>query len=281
MRGARILVVRSATTPDSDSDALRANGFDVTHDPYLAISVCDDDDAPTRAHAILESLLIPGAWLICASTMAARALTELAGSEAVLRSLARAELMGARFAAVGPASEAAIRELGVGNVVTPLRGHTASALLDALRGVQAGTAVLPRSDIADAVIPATLEARGWSLVPQVLYRTRPVDQPPATLGELRSGGFDAIVLRSPSAARAVRHFTGNLPGRTRIVCGGPTTAIAARRLGLTVTTTAIDSSAESILEAVIRAVDPVGAEQADGDAPIHGMTAHALGSSWR
>jgi uroporphyrinogen-III synthase len=131
------------------------------------------------------------------------------------------------------------------------------------------------------VIPATLEARGWSLVPQVLYRTRPVEQPPASLAELRSGGFDAIVLRSPSAARAVRHFAGNLPGRTRIVCGGPTTAMAARRLGLTVTTTAIDSSAESILEAVIRAVDPVGAEPADGDAPIHGMTARALGSSWR
>lgn len=281
IRGARILVVRSATTPDGDSDALCANGFDVTHDPYLAISVCDDDDAPARAHAILESLRIPGAWLICASAMAVRALTELAGSEAVSRGLARAELMGARFAAVGPASEAAIRELGVGNVISPLRGHTASALLDALSGVPAGTAVLPRSDIADAVIPATLKARGWSLVPQVLYRTRPVEQPPASLAALKSGGFDAIVLRSPSAAGAVRHFAGSLPKLTRIVCGGPTTAMAARRLGLTVTTTAIDSSAESILEAVIRAVDPVGAVPADGDAPIHGMTAFALGSSWR
>jgi uroporphyrinogen-III synthase len=281
IRGARILVVRSATTPDGDSDALCANGFDVTHDPYLAISVCDDDDAPARAHAILESLRIPGSWLICASAMAVRALTELAGSEAVSRGLTGAESMGARFAAVGPASEAAIRELGVGNVITPLRGHTASALLDALSCVPAGTAVLPRSDIADAVIPATLEARGWSLVPQVLYRTRPVEQPPASLAELRSGGFDAIVLRSPSAARAVRHFTGSLPKRTRIVCGGPTTAMAARRLGLTVTTTAIDSSSAGIVGAVIRAVDSVGLDPTNADGPVHAMRAHGLGSSWR
>ena len=281
IRGARILVVRSATTPDSDSDALRANGFDVTHDPYIAISVCDDEGAAARAHAILESLLTPGAWLICASAMAVRAVTDLAGSEAVSHGLTRAESMGARFATVGPASEAAIRELGVGNIVTPLRGHTASALLDTLSRVPAGTAVLPRSDIADAVIPATLEARGWSLVPQVLYRTRPVEQPPASLAALTSGGFDVIVLRSPSAARAVRHFAGSLPERTRIVCGGATTAMAARRLGLTVTTTAIDSSSEGIAAAVIRAIDPGETDPAWANARILDSTAHGLAASWQ
>lgn len=288
IRGARILVIRSATTPDSDSDALCANGFDVTHDPYLAISVCDDDDALTRAHAILDYLLIPGAWLICASAMAVRALTELAGSAAVSSGLARAESIGARFAAVGPASAAALRELGVNEVITPLRGHTASALLDTLSVVPAGTAVLPRSDIADAVIPATLEARGWSLVPQVLYRTRPVETAPESIEALKAGAFDAIVLRSPSAARAVQHFAGSLPERTSIICGGPTTAMAARRLGFTVTTIATDSSAEGIVEAVIRDVDrvrtvgavgAVGANPADADGSILGMTPAALGSS--
>jgi uroporphyrinogen-III synthase len=169
----------------------------------------------------------------------------------------------------------------VSEVITALRGHTASALLDTLSVVPAGTAVLPRSDIADAVIPATLEARGWSLVPQVLYRTRPVEQPPASLAALKSGGFDAIVLRSPSAARAVRHFTDALPERTRIVCGGPTTAMAARRLGLTVTTTAIDSSSAGIVGAVIRAVDSVGLDPTNADGPVHAMRAHGLGSSWR
>jgi uroporphyrinogen-III synthase len=248
---ARVLVVRSASTPDKDADALRAKGFDVTLDPYLTIAPCDDAGAPARARAVLDALMLPRAWLICASAMAIRALDELAGPVTVSRSLIEAEEHGARFAAVGPTSTAALRERGVNEVLTPVRRHTASALLDALQAIPPGIAVLPRSDIADGVIPATLQARGWSLMPQVLYRTMPVDHPPASLAALSSGDFDVIVLRSPSAARAVRSFASALPERTRVVCGGPTTALAARRLGFDVHATASLAGPADIAEAVL------------------------------
>jgi uroporphyrinogen-III synthase len=248
---ARVLLVRSASTPDQDADALRANGFDVTPDPYLTIATCDDAGAPARAQAVLDALLLSGAWLICASAMAIRALDDLVGPATVSRCLVEAEVQGARFAAVGPTSGTALRERGVSNVLAPVRRHTASALLDALKHLPPGIAVLPRSDIADGVIPATLQARGWSLMPQVLYRTMPVDDPPASLAALSSGHFDAIVLRSPSAARAVRSFAPALPERTRVVCGGPTTALAARRLGFEVHATATLSGPADIAEALL------------------------------
>jgi uroporphyrinogen-III synthase len=251
----RVLIVRSSITPDHDAHALRANGFHVTTDPYLDIATCEDADAPDRAHATLDALLLPATWLICASAMALRALDHLLGATAVSRDLSRAEAQGARFAAVGPTSRAALHERGVQEVLMPTRGHTASALLEALNPILPGTAVLPRSDIADGVIPATLEARGWSLVQQVLYCTRPVEEPPASVTALSSGEFDAIVLRSPSAARAVMSFTSTLPNRTRVVCGGPTTALAAKRLGFEVDAVAADSSPASIARAVLRAVD--------------------------
>lgn len=252
---ARVLMVRSSNTPDHDANAMRANGFHVTLDPYLDIATCDDAGAPARAHATLDALHLPGAWLICASAMAIRALDHLVGATEVARGLSDAEVHGARFAAVGPTSRAALHVRGVRAVLMPTRGHTASALLEALNAIPPGTAVLPRSDIADGVIPATLEARGWSLVEQVLYRTRPVKDPPRSIAALASGEFDAIVLRSPSAARAVKSFTTTLPNRTRVVCGGPTTALAAKRLGFEVDAVASDSSPASIAQAVLRAFD--------------------------
>ena len=246
--------MRADGTPDADGRELVARGLDVTAEPFITVAACDDDEAPVRARELLAAATTSGAWLILTSAAGARALVSLLGADDVGRGLARAEDAGVRFAAVGPTSAGALVELGVRDVLVPERAHTASALLDLLQPHGPARAVLPRSSIGDSLLPLTLEARGWDVVGRVVYTTTPVAEPPQAAAGLRAGAFDAVVLRSPSAARAVARLAGSVATRTRVIAGGPTTALAAQRLGIDVAAVARDSRPESIADAVCDAL---------------------------
>lgn len=247
----RVLLVRAEGTPDADARALRDRGLDVTAEPFIEVAPCSDDTAPDRARALLAALQQPNAWLVLTSASAVRALVALAGIETVRAAVARATRSGACFAAVGPTSAQALAALGAGDVLVPNASHTASALLDLLRSHAPATAVLPRSSVGDALLPMSLGALGWTIIGEVVYETTPVAAPPEAAAGLRAGRFDALVLRSPSAARAVARLAGSVHVRTRVIAGGPTTALAAQRLGISVAAVARDSRAESIADAVV------------------------------
>ena len=95
------------------------------------------------------------------------------------------------------------------------------------------TAVLPRSSIGDALLPSTLEARGWTVTSRVIYETTAVSTPPAAAQRPAGRG-----VRRPRAPLTVGRTSGGsrlagpLPERTRVIAGGPTTALTARRLGI-------------------------------------------------
>lgn len=244
-----VLVIRAQGTPDADVAALRARGLRVESDPYLTVAPCEDDTARARAADVLAACADPRAWLIITSAAGVRALTALAGVGAV-----RAAVSRARVAAVGPTSAEAVTAVGAEAVLVP-PSPTAAGLLGLLRDVPASTGALPRSSIADPLLPDTLRARGWRVVERVVYRTEAVDQPPRTVARVQAGAYSAIVLRSPSAARAlVQH--ARVPLGTAIVAGGPTTALAARRLGLTVNAVSALATADGIADAVQRVVAP-------------------------
>lgn len=244
-----VLVIRAQGTPDTDVAALRARGLRVEADPYLTVAPCDDDAARERAADVLEACGRPGGWLIVTSAAGVRALVTLCGAAAV-----HAAVTTARVAAVGPTSAAALAAVGAHDVVAP-PSPTASGLLGLLRSVPASAAALPRSTIADPLLPDTLRARGWTLVERVVYRTEPVVRPPRTVPRVQAGDFAAIVLRSPSAARAlVQH--ARVPAGTAIVAGGPTTALAARRLGLRVDAVSAQATADGVAHAVARVLGP-------------------------
>jgi uroporphyrinogen-III synthase len=250
----RVLLVRADGTPDDDGRALRARGLDVTAQAFIEVTHCSDPHAPDRARGLLVAATVPTAWFVVTSAAGVRAIVSILGVDETRRGLVHAQERGARFAAVGPTSAGALRDLGVADVVVPERSHTASALLDLLRPVGPATAVLPRSSIGDSLLPSTLEARGWAVVSQVLYETAACPTPPPAAAQLHAGEFDAVVLRSPSAARAVSQLAGPLPLSTRVIAGGPTTALAARRLGIRVSAQARTSRPESIADAVCEAL---------------------------
>jgi uroporphyrinogen-III synthase len=246
----RVLLVRADSTPDDDGRILRERGFDVTAQPFIEVAACADPDARSRARALLEAAATPEAWLIVTSAAGVRALVSLLGPDEARRGIVQARDLGARFAAVGPTSSRALVDVGAAEVLVPERAHTASALLDALRGVAPATAVLPRSSVGDTLLPSTLDARGWAVTSQVVYESTTVATPPVAAQGLRDGEFDALVLRSPSAARAVARLAGPLPIGTKVIAGGPTTALTAQRLGIAVAAVARDSRPESIADSV-------------------------------
>lgn len=246
----RVLLVRADSTPDDDGRVLRERGLDVTAQAFIEVAACSDPDARSRAQALLDAAATPQAWLILTSAAGVRALVSLLGPEEARRGVVRARDLGARFAAVGPTSARALLDLGCAEVLTPERAHTASALLDALGSIAPATAVLPRSSVGDALLPSTLDSRGWTVTSRVVYETTTVKTPPAAAQGLRAREFDALVLRSPSAARAVSRLAGPLPERTKVIAGGPTTALTARRLGIAVTAVAHNSRPESIADSV-------------------------------
>lgn len=246
----RVLLVRADSTPDDDGRILRERGLDVTAQAFIEVAACSDPDARSRARALLDAAATPQAWLMLTSAAGVRALVSLLGADDTRHGIARALDLGARFAAVGPTSAQALLDLGAADVMVPERAHTASALLDALGSVAPAVAVLPRSSVGDALLPSTLDARGWTVTSRVIYETTAVSTPPAAAQGLRDGEFDALVLRSPSAARAVSRLAGPLPERTKVIAGGPTTALTARRLGIAVSSVARDSRPESIADSV-------------------------------
>lgn len=225
----RVLVVRPAGV-DRDHDALVARGIDVVSDAYLTVEPCSDSAAASRIAATLETIADRANWLITTSRAAPQAMATIATPLLLAAAIEAGARRGLRFAAVGPAAAAALRAHGAADVHVPDQ-HTADGLLAELRQYPPATAVVPLGDQAGPTIPDGLRAHGWNVDSPVVYVTAPVASRPTTADRLAAGEFAVVVLRSPSAARAVRQFVPELPGGVIAVCGGPTTAAVARELG--------------------------------------------------
>jgi len=239
----RVLLVRPATSPlseeiDRDADALRAIGVEAVSDPYVEVVPCVDPGIGQRVNDLLAALT-PGTWLIATSAMGPRSLRALVAG-AIPTS-------GIKAAGVGPATASALRDLGFADVFTPRRA-TGSALADELLTFPPGRAVIPQGSQALPVVAERLRAGGWEVQPVVIYTTHTLRHEPASAAELRSGAFDAVLLRSPSAARAVAEFAPGLS--TPVVTTGPTTTAEASALGFTIAIEATDSTSAALASAV-------------------------------
>ena len=239
----KVLLVRPATSPlseeiDRDADALRSIGVEPVSDPYVEVVPCIDPGIEQRVNDLLAALT-PGTWLVATSAMGPRS----------LRALATGALptLGIRAAGVGPATAAALRDLGFADVLTPRRA-TGSALAEELLTFPPGRAVIPQGSQALPVVAERLRAGGWDVEPVVIYTTRTIPREPETAPELRSGGFEVVVLRSPSAARAIAEFAPGLT--TPVITTGPTTTAEAGVLGFTVAAEASDSTSAALASAV-------------------------------
>lgn len=228
--GGPVLLVRAAGGEDRDAEALRALGLEVVEDPYLVVAPCDDQDASARALRVLDALRREADLFLLTSRSAVRALDALIGRAELLDAVSQGVARGLRGAAVGPSTAVTLRELGLDDVLEP-EVATSRGLLSALRQRAAaegtaGRAVLPCGAQAMKGLGAGLVADGWHVEEIVVYTTEDLPGVPSSVADLAAGRIPVLVLRSPTAVRAVARHVPVLPEGTVPVCGGPTTAAA-------------------------------------------------------
>jgi len=269
-----VLLVRALGGEDRDAETLRGLGLDVIEDPYLAVAPCADEGAVERATRVLDALRHDTDLLLLTSRAAVRALDALIGRDALCAAVAAGVARGLRGAAVGPSTAAALRELGVRDVFEPLVA-TSRGLLAALRersegdssvagAAKVGHALLPCGAQAMKGLGAGLVEDGWQVEEVVVYGTDELPGVPVSAAALAAGLIPALVLRSPTAVRAVARHVPTLPASTVPVCGGPTTAAEVARVWAVEPVVSDGPTADEVARTMARVL--AGGASADGPA---------------
>jgi len=258
---APILLIR-AFDNEEDAAALASLGLATLIDPYLTIQPVPGQAGQDAAGRLLAKLglLQRGDWLIATSLNGLRSwgtlAWELTRKSAVADAMAEARQRGVRFAAIGSATAAKFAEFGIHDVFVPSEpyGEALAQQLVAEAAPEAAIlgrpirALVPAGNLAMKTLYQGLAAAGWQVASEVVYETAIIPSKPASAARVAAGKFTAVLLRSPSAARALVHWvaegTAVLPeglAKLPAVCGGRTTAQVAESLGLRVAAIAGDT----------------------------------------
>ncbi len=246
LSGARVLVPRPAGRGTDLVDELRRAGAEVTAVPLITIA------PPVDTGALDLALLALAAgdftWVAFTSVNAVDSVIGRASGLA-LDPLIPADT---RVAAVGPSTGQALRDNGIPVDLIPSDGGSSAALAAIWPHAHPGESVLlPRSDIAASTLPDALESAGYRLAAVTAYRTVVQPLSPEVADRLTSGGFDAVLLTSPSIVTAlneVRLSLGTIVG----AIGEPTTS-AAGAAGIPVGFTAAHPTVSALTQRLVDA----------------------------
>jgi uroporphyrinogen-III synthase len=174
---------------------------------------------------------------------------------------ARLDLLGA----VGPRTAELVADaFGVAPTLVPATATGAAMGTSAPAGE--GRILLPRGDLAGGDLDAALEARGWTPIRVVAYRTVTAPAlPDEVLAALAAGAVDLLAFTAASTVRGFVTLVGDRPWSGRVVSIGPVTSAACRELGLEVAAEADPHDLDGLLAALVRAAGgPVRSGEGDG-----------------
>ena len=238
--GRQVVVTRESERVAPLVAKLRDCGASVVEVPTVETATASDGGAGLRAAL---GRLGRYDWVVCTSTRSV---------DAVFAAVRDArQLAGAAFAAVGPATAAALKRQGID---PELVGDGGADELVAAFPAGPGQVLFPASAGARPDLSSGLAAHGWSVDVVEAYRTVPA-RPPATALDAAASA-DAVTFTSPSTVNA---FVGAMADRhvpPLAVCIGPTTADAAaatRQFDRTVAAEqpTIDALVRAMVDAVV------------------------------
>lgn len=238
LNGVSVAVTRARAQASGLAARLRLLGADVVEAPAIKIVPLD---------AELDD--VSDYDLVC--------LTSPNGVHLLFGALARTgrdarALAGARVAAIGPGTAAALREHGVIADVVP-ETFTAEGLLEALAGQPARRVLVARAAEARDVLPDTLRERGADVDVVALYETvaevLSVDEVDAALAA------DFVTFTSSSTVKFFSEAVGERISelRGRLVSIGPVTSVALRERGLAPDVEAARHDIDGVVEALVAA----------------------------
>jgi uroporphyrinogen III methyltransferase / synthase len=250
LAGLTVLVPRARDQASDFSALLRSRGAEPLEVPTIEIR-------PVASTAELDQAVKDLAarrfdWVVLTSVngvAALRARFEAAGHPT-------AALARTRVAAVGPATEAALRAWGVTPDLVPEVATTA-ALGESFPGGP-GRALLARADLANPELAVILRGKGWEAAEVVAYHTVPVGTlDPAARRRLDGGEVDWVAFTASSTVEGfLRGYGGPPPPGVRVAAIGPVTAGTARSAGIRVAVTAADHTIPGLVAAIEHAVVP-------------------------
>jgi uroporphyrinogen III methyltransferase / synthase len=241
LAGVSVAVTRARAQASGLASRLRALGASVVEAPAIRIAPLDVELPDLRRYDLV-CLTSPNGVRLLFERMAAIGVD------------ARA-LAGARIAAIGPGTAAALRERGVIADVVPER-FVAEGLVDALAGLPVTRALVARAADARDVVPDALRARGAEVDVVALYETVAETLSEAQLTALADA--DYVTFTSSSTVRFLLDAIadGGRP-RGRLVSIGPVTSEALRERGLEPDLEAVRHDIDGVLDALVADVGNV------------------------
>jgi uroporphyrinogen-III synthase len=244
LAGVRVVVTRAPHQAGALGRLLVERGAEVLYVPVIEI-------APPQTWDAIDAVVRRAArhhfrWVVFTS---ANSVPIILG-----RPSAPDALRATRVAAVGPATAAALENLGRPPDLVP-QEHTAVAVAAAL-GPGPGRVLLPRAEGAPSEIVDALRAAGWTPEEVGAYRNVVAGRSESAR-EVETGNFDAVTFTSSSTARSFAVVVGppeplglGPTGAKVVACIGPATAADARAVGYGVDVVALEHSAPGLVDAL-------------------------------
>jgi uroporphyrinogen III methyltransferase/synthase len=247
LAGLTVLVPRARGQAGDFSALLRARGAEPLEVPTIEIRPVASTAALDRAVEDLAAGRFD--WVVLTSVngvAALRARAEGLGQDPAV-------LAKARVAAVGPATEAALRGWGVAPDLVPEAATTASLGRAFPNGP--GSVLLARADLANPELAVALRGKGWRTTEVVAYHTVPVGAlDPAARRRLDRGEVDWVAFTASSTVDGfLQGYGGPPPPGVRVAAIGPVTADTARAAGIRVAATATEHTIPGLVAAIERA----------------------------
>ena len=248
LSGKRIAVTRSREQASELADLLGHQGAEV-----VELAVARQEPPADWTGFDAAAATPPSGWIAFTSANAVRFTWRR------LRDLGRDArwFAGAKVAAVGPATAAALADCGITADLVPER-YDAEALATALRGSGAAPRVLlPQADNARPTLAERLTAAGCAVTAVTTYRNVPE---PVTLDPTLP--LDAVTFASSATAERFVAGVGHVAvaalvqGGCRFYAIGPTTAATMQTLGLPLAAMADDATVAGLVAAVTRDLGP-------------------------
>lgn len=245
LTGWRVLVPRGGPWGDHVAASLRAKGAQPVVAPM--INFAPTDDAPALESALTRLAAGRFDWMTVTS---ATTVDVLSSHHAVVPA-------GTRVAAVGETTAAALTAAGYQVDIVPSEDNSARGLLAEWKAATQGVVPLRvltlRSEIAKPLLTEGLRRIGHDVESVVAYRTVGVPVDERVVADVTAGRVHAVLVTSGSVAQQVQEQLGPIPDCTLVACIGPRTAKDAASVGLRVDVIADERSAESLIDAVVRA----------------------------
>jgi uroporphyrinogen III methyltransferase / synthase len=251
--GHRVLVTRPREQAADLVDRLTALGADTVEAPVIRIAPPDDRVPLLQAAAAPDDF----DWIVFTSVNAIDAFMKaLYEGGRDIRAL-----KGPRLCTVGPGTAERLAEYRIKVDLIPHEFRAegvvnAMAQTGSLKGLRV---LLPRADIGREVIADELRRAGASVTDVVAYRTVAVDalpDEPDVYGQLLEGRIDVVTFTSASAVRSFVRICGadqsaDLLKNTVVAVIGPSTAEAARQLGIPVMVQPSTYTIPALVDAIV------------------------------